>query len=110
MIFRSKKTQNLLKEPDLNPYNAGHFFDIPFDPSLPEQCERNSKERSLKQYYFSNRLSRFTGDQSNHGCLQVGAQGKIVFTRRVSSLFSIGDTDFEKVRTYLEHRKHSDNG
>lgn len=100
MIFGSKKTQNVLKQPDLTPFNAAHF-------SHSEQCERTSKERCTKQYYFSNRLSGFTGDQSNHGCLQVGAQGKIVCTMTVPTLFSIGG--FEKIRTYLEHRKHSEN-
>ena len=58
-------------------------------------------------FFFSNRLSGFTGDQSNYGCLQVGAQGKNVFTRTLSALFSCGG--FEMIRTYLESRKHSEN-
>ena len=62
----------------------------------------------IKECYFLNRLSGFTGDQSYHGCLQAGAQGKIVFTMTVSTLFSTGG--FEKIRTYLERRKRSDHG
>ena len=73
VIFGSKNTQNVLKQPDLNPFtNVAHF-------SHSGQCGRTCKEFCIKQYYFSNRLSGFTGDQSNHGCLQVGAQGKSFF-------------------------------
>ena len=58
-------------------------------------------------FVFPNRLSGFTGDQSNYGCLQVGAQGKNGFTRTLSALVS--SSGFEKIRTYLESRKHSEN-
>ena len=73
--------QNVLKLPDLTPFtNAVHFFPV----------WMNLYEVLYKTVLFSNRLSGFTGDQSNYGCLQVGAQGKIVFTMTLSTLFSSG--------------------
>ena len=101
MIYRWKKWQSGLKQIELTLYNAAQF-------SRYGHCGRTSKERCIKQYYFSNRLSGFTGDQSYHGCLQVGAQGKNLFTGTVRTLFGSGG--FEKIRTYLEHGKHSENG
>ena len=100
LIFKSKKTQNVVENPDLTSFNTVYS-------SHSGLCGRTCREYSIKQFFFSNRLPGFTGDQSNYGCLQVGAQGKNGFTRTFSALFSSGG--FEKIKTYLESRKHSGN-